>query len=46
MAGTLRSFWHYVEIRSGEDTQQEHREIAREIGRIIQEQIFIEQKSQ
>lgn len=40
MAGTLRSFWHYVELRSGEDTQKEHREIAKEIGRIIQEQIL------
>jgi len=28
MAGTLRSWWHYVELRSANGTQKEHREIA------------------
>lgn len=37
MAGTLRSFYHYVELRSTPGTQLEHREIALEIKAIIQE---------
>lgn len=28
MNGTLRSWWHYIELRSGNGTQKEHREIA------------------
>jgi thymidylate synthase (FAD) len=28
MAGTLRSWWHYIELRSANGTQKEHREIA------------------
>jgi thymidylate synthase (FAD) len=28
MAGTLRSWIHYIDLRAGEDTQAEHREIA------------------
>ncbi len=28
MAGTLRSWWHYVALRSGNGTQKEHRDIA------------------
>lgn len=32
MAGTLRSWIHYVRLRSGDDTQKEHRLIARAIG--------------
>jgi len=28
MNGTLRSWLHYIEIRSGVETQKEHREIA------------------
>jgi thymidylate synthase (FAD) len=28
MSGTLRSWLHYVELRTMEDTQKEHREIA------------------
>jgi thymidylate synthase (FAD) len=29
MQGTLRSWLHYIELRSGPETQKEHREIAR-----------------
>jgi thymidylate synthase (FAD) len=32
MSGTVRSFIHYVGLRGKEDTQKEHREIARSIG--------------
>lgn len=32
MSGTIRSFIHYVGLRGKEDTQLEHREIARSIG--------------
>lgn len=28
MCGSLRSWWHYIELRSGNGTQKEHREIA------------------
>lgn len=28
MAGTIRSWWHYIELRSGNGTQKEHRAIA------------------
>lgn len=31
MAGTIRSWIHYIELRANEDTQKEHREIALEI---------------
>ena len=37
MAGTLRSWIHYVELRSGNGTQKEHKEIAVAIGEIIKE---------
>jgi thymidylate synthase (FAD) len=37
MAGTLRSWIHYVELRSGNGTQKEHKEIAIAIGEIINE---------
>ena len=33
--GTIRSWIHYVELRSGHGTQLEHIELAREIGRAI-----------
>jgi thymidylate synthase (FAD) len=29
MQGTLRSWLHYIELRSGQETQKEHREIAK-----------------
>ena len=28
MQGTLRSWLHYIELRSGLETQKEHREVA------------------
>lgn len=30
MAGSIRSWMHYIDVRTGEDTQKEHREIAEE----------------
>ena len=36
MAGTLRSFIHYVQIRAGEETQLEHRLIAEDVKDIIE----------
>ena len=33
--GTLRSFIHYIEVRSHESTQKEHREIAVECAKVI-----------
>jgi thymidylate synthase (FAD) len=35
MTGNLRSWIHYVDLRSGEDTQLEHREIAISIKDIL-----------
>lgn len=37
MAGTLRSWIHYIELRSGNGTQKEHQEIAVECNDIIKE---------
>lgn len=37
MNGTLRSFIHFIEVRSGNGTQKEHMEIARECARVISE---------
>jgi thymidylate synthase (FAD) len=37
--GTLRSWVHYIQLRSGNGTQKEHREIAIECAKII-ESIF------
>lgn len=39
MNGTIRSWVHYIELRSGHGTQKEHIELAREVGRAIA-QIF------
>ena len=39
MNGTLRSWMHYIELRSGVETQQEHRVIAIECGLVL-EKIF------
>jgi thymidylate synthase (FAD) len=36
MNGTLRSWIHYIQARSGEDTQQEHREVAIACARAIE----------
>ena len=35
MNGTLRSWVHYIELRSGNGTQQEHIEVAREVAKAI-----------
>jgi thymidylate synthase (FAD) len=31
MSGSIRSWIHYIDLRTNEDTQKEHREIALEI---------------
>jgi len=35
MNGTLRSWIHYIQLRSGNGTQKEHREVAMECARVI-----------
>jgi len=37
MNGTLRSWIHFIEVRSGNGTQKEHMEIARECAKVISE---------
>jgi len=37
MSGTLRSWMHYVTLRSGVETQKEHREVATQIGELCNE---------
>lgn len=37
MNGTLRSWIHFIELRSGNGTQKEHMEVARECARVIAE---------
>ena len=37
MAGTLRSWVHYIQLRSANGTQKEHMEIARRCGEVISE---------
>ena len=37
MNGTLRSWVHFIELRSGHGTQKEHMEVARECARVIAE---------
>jgi thymidylate synthase (FAD) len=37
MNGTLRSWVHYIQLRSGHGTQKEHMEIARECAKVIAE---------
>jgi thymidylate synthase (FAD) len=37
MNGTLRSWIHFIELRSANGTQQEHREVARECAKVIAE---------
>lgn len=37
MNGTLRSWVHFIELRSGNGTQKEHREIAKECAKVITE---------
>ena len=35
MAGTLRSWVHYIQLRTANGTQKEHMEIARECAKVI-----------
>jgi thymidylate synthase (FAD) len=35
MNGTLRSWLHYIDLRSGPETQKEHRQVAQECARVI-----------
>jgi thymidylate synthase (FAD) len=37
MNGTLRSWVHFIELRSGNGTQKEHMEVARECAKVIAE---------
>ena len=37
MNGTLRSWIHFIELRSSNGTQKEHQEVARECAKIIAE---------
>jgi thymidylate synthase (FAD) len=37
MNGTLRSWLHYIELRSGPETQKEHRLVAQECAKVIAE---------
>ena len=39
MNGTVRSWLHYVSLRSGNGTQKEHRIIADDVCKIMQEQL-------
>lgn len=39
MSGTLRSWMHYIKLRSDPATQKEHRLIAQEIGRELEKQV-------
>ena len=40
MAGTLRSWIHYVDLRAGNGTQKEHMEIAKQCKYILSEEYF------
>jgi thymidylate synthase (FAD) len=37
MSGTLRSWIHYIQLRSGNGTQLEHMNIAKECAKVIAE---------
>ena len=37
MNGTLRSWIHFIQVRSGNGTQKEHMNIAREVAKVIAE---------
>lgn len=37
MNGTLRSWIHFIQVRSGNGTQKEHMEVAREVAKVIAE---------
>lgn len=38
MTGTLRSFLHYCQLRTGKETQKEHREVAKQCWSIIEKE--------
>jgi thymidylate synthase (FAD) len=38
MNGTLRSWLHFIDLRTGPETQMEHRQIAKECKKIFAEQ--------
>lgn len=35
MGGNIRSWMHYIQLRTGPETQKEHREVAREVANVI-----------
>lgn len=39
MQGTLRDWLHYIAIRAGTETQKEHRDVANEILKLMDEQV-------
>ena len=39
MSGTIRSWLHYIDLRGSDDTQREHRSIARMIGEIFDREL-------
>ena len=41
MSGSIRSWIHYLQIRTGVETQKEHRDIANEIKKIFELQMPI-----
>lgn len=41
MNGSLRSWFHYCQLRSGVETQKEHREIAQEATEVITNEVFL-----
>ena len=44
MQGSIRSWIHFIELRSGNGTQKEHMEVAREVGKAITEIFPLAQK--
>ena len=45
MTGSVRSWVHYIELRSGHGTQKEHMDIANECKRIFSEQFPVVAKA-
>jgi thymidylate synthase (FAD) len=41
MTGNIRSWIHYLELRTGIETQKEHRDIARQVKEIFKEELPI-----
>ena len=42
--GTIRSWVHYIELRSANGTQKEHMELAKEIGKVISKIFTLEKE--